>query len=89
MALLYHTDGRIEYVTPKNGRRFSTKELQEAVGGYIEMTPISGSNDLFVVNEEGKLLDLEYNRKATEAMLYNKTDYIVGDALRCKRSELN
>ena len=43
------------------------KEMQALVGGYIEIVPLSDTEPvLAVLNEEGKLLDLPYNRALTD-----------------------
>lgn len=43
------------------------KEMQELVGGYIQIVPLSDTEPvLAVMNEEGKLLDLPYNRALTD-----------------------
>jgi hypothetical protein len=63
MARLIHFDGSEERRVPK-GRQWSLKELQDAVGGYIEMMP--GIDPVRVVlNEEGRLRDLPPNPVAT------------------------
>ena len=42
------------------------KEMQALVGGYIEAVPISDAEPVIaVMNEEGKLLGLPYNRPLT------------------------
>lgn len=59
------------------------KTLQDIVGGYIEYVDISQDGLQMIVNEEGKLMDLEYNLGAT--LLYNTThlynDMILGNAI--------
>ena len=59
------------------------KTLQDIVGGYIQYVDISQDGLQMIVNEEGKLLDLEYNLGAT--LLYNTThlynDMILGNAI--------
>lgn len=79
-------DGAFIYKEPKNGTDFSLEELQEFVGGYIET--ITLLDDLImVVNEEGKLLGLPFNKAATEILWYhtnNTDDYIAGSALICE-----
>jgi hypothetical protein len=49
---------------------------QEAVGGYIEMV-IADNGDVLYVNEEGLLMDLPYNPRASA--IANR--HIVGDVL--------
>ena len=57
--------------------------LQEIVGGLIQYVDISQDGLQMIVNEEGKILDLEYNLGAT--LLYNTThlynDMILGNAI--------
>lgn len=59
------------------------KTLQDIVGGYIEYVDISQDGLQMIVNEEGKIMDLEYNLGAT--LLYNTThlynDMILGNAI--------
>lgn len=90
MAKLYKTSGEIVEVSPKNGKDFSLEELQEFVDGYIEIVWLDKERSM-VINEEGKLKHLPYNKKATEE--YNssykgRNDYIVGNALICKSNQL-
>ena len=89
MAKIYKTDGSIIDVEPKNGTDFKWEELHDIVGGYIEIVQLN-SNQIMVVNEEGKLYNLGYNSNATEAMRDNllTNDYIVGDALLCDSSQV-
>lgn len=89
MGVLYWADMVIETVWPKNGTDFSLKELQDLVGGHIEVIWL-GSSKLMIVNEKGKLFGLPYNGLAT--ILYRKfcftNDFIVGDALYCDEREV-
>lgn len=59
------------------------KTLQDIVGGYIQYVDISQDGLQMIVNEEGKLMDLEYNLGAT--LLFNTThlynDMILGNAI--------
>lgn len=59
------------------------KTLQDIVGGYIEYVDISQDGLQMIVNEEGKIMDLEYNLGAT--LLFNTThlynDMILGNAI--------
>lgn len=85
-AAIRTPDGEFIYKEPKNGTDFSLEELQEFVGGCIEI--VSLVDDLImVINEEGKLLDLPFNKAATE-ILWSSTgstsDYIVGNVLICE-----
>ena len=83
-ARIYKSDGSIADVKPNNGTDFSLGELQSIVGGYIEIVGLL-DNEIMVINEEGKLIDLPYNENATQ--LYQEVDgfydYIAGDVLVC------
>lgn len=92
MAKIYHTNGKVTMVEPKNGTDFSLEELQAIVGGYIEILHTNDDNKIIVVNEEGKVNDLEVNRNATVGALavgaISIYDYIAGDALFCDDNQV-
>ena len=46
------------------------KEMQDIVGGLIELLPI-GNEEFMVINEEGLLLNLPVNKLAKEYLLKN------------------
>lgn len=81
-AFIYRTTGEIIPVYPKNGTDFSLNELQSFVNGSIELLTLKDGMYM-IVNEEGKLFDLEENMQATSLfrLSYNTKDYICGDAL--------
>ena len=86
---LIKTDGTREEVVPKNGKYFELKEMQELVGGYIQFLQLNDDN-ILVINEEGKLEGLPFNKDATLTAMLDEAigilDYIVGDALLCHKS---
>ena len=91
IALLYKTDLSVEEIKPANGRYFKLEEMQAYVGGLIEIIPLDGEgleDKLLVVNEEGKLENLQLNIFATAEWFkyYGKTDYISGDCIICHPS---
>lgn len=89
MANLIKVDGSIATVKPKNGTDFKLSELQELVGGYIQV--ISVNDDmLLVIDEEGKLKNSPFNPLATNIAkgFVRDDDFIVGNALHCKSSEV-
>ena len=89
MAYLIKSNGEEITTSPRKGKTFTLKELQEFVGGYIETIPVS-TDQLMVINEEGKLDGLPYNQKATEIAIENCVfDRIVGDVLICMSSEID
>lgn len=89
MALILKVNGEKQEVFPKNGKDFKLEELQEIVGGLIDMIGI-GDDEIMVFNDEGKLMQLPYNQEATNRFRqhYNTDDFMVGDVLICKDSEV-
>lgn len=89
MAHLIKSTGEEVQISPQKGAFFKLKELQELVGGYIETIPVS-TDQLMVINEEGKLDGLPYNQRATEIAIENCVfDRIVGDVLICMSNEVD
>jgi len=76
-AFIYKTNGEIIPILPKNKEVFTLQELQEIVGGYIELVMLNDGR-IMIVNEEGKINGLDYNLLGTLA--YAK-DVIVGNVL--------
>ena len=75
----------------------SLKAAQDFVGGYIEGITFP-NGDYLIINEEGKLMGLPVNEKASE--LWSKTftkdkyafghdDFVVGPAILIKKDALN
>ena len=90
MALRIEPDGSMVDVFPGDGHRFTLPELQAQVGGYIEPvrplmeTEFNGYTiQTIYVNEEGLLMGLEHNLKAS--MIVGK--HIVGNALALFQGE--
>jgi hypothetical protein len=81
-AYLYKCDGEIVPVLPKNGISFTLKELSNFVNGYIQIISLKDGR-LMVLNEEGKISQLDVNNTATNLAKDTlfKDDYIVGDVL--------
>jgi hypothetical protein len=84
MSNLYRTNGKVEEFNPKSGKEFSLEELQTAVGGYIELIYLPES-EVLVVNEEGMIQKLTFNKKAS--IIANRP--IVGNVVKCKKSQIN
>lgn len=87
-SILTSTGSRKD-VNPSNGSDFSLEELQDFVGGYIEIVRLS-STQLMVVNEEGKIHNLPINTNATllYIMATGRKDTIVGDVLICETNKI-
>ena len=77
-AVLIQANGGIKIAAPKNGRAFTIAEMQKLVGGYVEYL-ITMSGQVMVVAEEGRLMGLPENEKAT--LVYGRGDFVVGNVL--------
>lgn len=78
------TDGDSQEVQPANGRKFSLRESQAVVEGYIEIINLPDGR-LMILNEDGNALGLPSNPVAT-VMAHNaltEANGIVGDVLVC------
>lgn len=87
------------YIKPDNTvneldskREYRLKELQEMVGGYIEVVYNLPDNKIMIVNEEGKLGGESFNFFATNLALYNRSiatdDCIVGNVVVLNSNQL-
>lgn len=65
MATIYYANGETKEVQPANGTDFKLKEVQDIVGGYVEVLRLN-NGDIMLLNEEGKLIDLPRNEEATK-----------------------
>lgn len=90
MAKIIKTNGEEIEISPANGEDFKLEELKEIVGGWVEIVWLPNNEDILVINEEGKLMNLPLNNKATEIYFnaFQYDDVIVGDALLCKSSQV-
>ena len=86
---LIKADGTIKEISPKNNGFFGLEELQELVGGYIEVIYLP-SDTIMIVNEEGKLKGLPTNLNATKILYeyYKVTNILVGDVVLTSRELL-
>ena len=93
-AIRITVDGEITPLFPadRNGEgEFTLKELQKEVGGLIELATCNEDGIIFVVNEEGLPLGLDYNPVAS-AMLMTYTGYatyLVGNVLVIRQDQLS
>lgn len=89
MAQHIKADGTITEVHPAKGKKFSLKELQGFVGGYIELVTTRTPVRHMYVNEEGMLDNLPYNAAAT-ALIHPKyvlVDGVRGNVIVCEKGE--
>ena len=72
------------------------KSAQEFVGGMVEGVPFP-NGDYLIVNEEGKLMGLDLNEKATKLWrdtfdndnyITGRKDFVVGNAILIKKDAL-
>ena len=72
------------------------KSAQEFVGGMVEGVPFP-NGDYLIVNEEGKLMGLDLNEKATKLCrdtfdndnyITGRKDFVVGNAILIKKDAL-
>lgn len=84
--VILKVDGSQQDYPPANGKTFTLDELKKAIGGgWIEIIRLPGGR-LMVIDEEGKLKNMELNRQATLLLPFFMKDCIVGDALLCEAS---
>lgn len=88
MAKLYNIDCSITKVQPEDGKKFSLKEAQSFVGGYVELVHLNGDN-ILLCDEEGLIKHKARNMMATiDAKLLGwKGDSLVGSVLFLKDNE--
>lgn len=80
IGVLFSVDNSIKALEFK-GSHVTLEEMQQCVGGYIELVYLNDGMVL-VVNEEGLIHNLPYNERATNtALSEGKKHYIVGDVL--------
>ena len=88
MAMNIDTDGTIDIETVLDG---SLEQLNEIVGGYIEIVPIKYQGYVGIVcNENGKMLGLPINHTAT-GMFGSQLcpfDYLVGKVIVFTEGEI-
>lgn len=77
-SYIIKADGTQVPYAPANGKTFTLKEMQTAVGGYIERVGTYQNKGIWA-NEEGLLRRLPVNEKASH-LCYRE---IVGDVLVC------
>lgn len=82
-ARLIKEDGRLTEIEPKNGTDFKLKELQDYIGGLIEIVYLP-NEFILIVDEEGLLKERQYNMAAS----FVAGQTIVGTAILCKASQV-
>ena len=79
-ALVIKADGNIHGIDLGENSVDEYEALSGAVGGMVQMVPLADSGLLLWCNEEGKLIRLPYNDKATKMWVkfWGQTDVMVG-----------
>lgn len=89
MAKHIKADGMEAVVKPANGKKkFTLKELQAFVGGFIELT-ITRDRKVMYVNEKGLLKELPVNDKASKLIdpAYWTVGGVRGDVVVLEKGE--
>lgn len=88
-CILLTVDQQTIHVKPKNGVRFTLEELQEMVGGYVQLITLPSGRELWM-NEDGKNIGLPVNTLATLLWRYvyrnydiGAEDWVAGNVLYC------
>ncbi len=82
MAKLYKSNGEVETISPKETDKFQLEELQNYVGGDIELFTINKKT--FIVNENGLVENLPINWIASDFLQLQsdfKTQILVGNVI--------
>jgi thioredoxin-related protein len=94
MALLIKENGKVDFCTPLNKKFFTLDELQEKVGGLVEVIRIKAKAQpeeeyILVAHEESKFVeDHKINTQATLIADIMPNDYVSGDVILCKSAEV-
>tara|TARA_R110000787_G_scaffold67346_3_gene150925 strand:+ start:309 stop:566 length:258 start_codon:yes stop_codon:yes gene_type:complete len=75
---------KMSKITELTEKEPTLERLQEMVGGYIQLLELPDTGKQMIVNEEGLLLGLSYNEKATEIYYEenrHKASPILGDVV--------
>lgn len=91
MAIIIKATGETVTVKPKHGDKFTLEELQNVVGGYIQIVPLVKRGEQLICNEEGLRLKLPVNATASEycaGETFWGQDFLLGDILICSPDDL-
>ena len=88
MATLYRVDGTILEVKPVSGRKFPLSDVQEIIGGYVQVIPFKvrkGGKTMYALcDEDGVYKDLPFNLNFHQNCAPGA---LVGDVLVVSRGE--
>lgn len=82
-ALVIKADGNIHGIDLGEHSLDEYEAISSSVGGMIQAVPLGESDMMLWCNEEGKLIGLPYNHKATNVWVkhWGQTDVMVGDCV--------
>lgn len=92
MAKVIFTDGTVKEITPKNGTDFSLEEIKEYINGFLEVVWLRDEHrNIMIIDEEGKIKNLDSNVTATDLAVQAKAiypyDYIAGNVIVCSMDQ--
>lgn len=82
MTEMYTPDGRVRVIAPANGSTWTRDELEDLVGGCLEIV-CTVDGRYMAVNDCGKIMNppLEMNIPATRLYIHGRKDVILGTAV--------
>lgn len=88
MARLIKSNGKEIPVFPENEGIFKLREVQEVIGGDVEILPIE-IDSVMIIHKDCELKHLTFNKRATDIAFQNNVfRCITGDVLICASEEI-
>src|SRR5258708_12089085 len=84
MGTIYYPDGRIEEVSPENGRDYQLEELHRLLDcSMIDLIPTRDGN-IIVIDDDGKISKKPRNEAATALVAFKSPAEIAQEMLRAR-----
>lgn len=88
MARLIKSNGKEILMFPENEGVFKLREVQEVIGGDVEILPIE-IDSVMIIHKDCELKHLTFNKRATDIAFQNNVfRCIIGDVLICASEEI-
>jgi len=88
MTRLIKSNGKEIPVFPENEGIFKLREVQEVIGGDVEILPIE-IDSVMIIHKDCELKHLTFNKRATDIAFQNNVfRCITGDVLICASEEI-
>lgn len=91
--IIIKTNGEVTQTEPFDGKWYSSDELRNIVGGFIEIEFQELTDNIIMVrNLQGKRDELPYNKVATamyKSAYPDFNDKVVGDVLVCDKDRIS